>query len=231
MSLVDEVAGAAAPDLGIEQINEVMVAEKRGLNGAETMDLVSSNLATALKTFAPLQEEPLASATAQLVDLGTYPLHAMVDMFTFDITTHLHYDIVRPRGPIEIRLGHLDERQLGPAVSWLLGGIPRTQPKLPQEFSGPFVLDLTGPAATLLDVSSDGEATTVPPCADSYFEHVATITSQTDGFLAWSTKRVPWQQLVSVEGDWDDAVCAFSMPSTSYRRPDRDENLGTPHCQ
>jgi hypothetical protein len=35
MSLVDAVAGAAAPDLGIEQINEVMVAEKRGLNGRD----------------------------------------------------------------------------------------------------------------------------------------------------------------------------------------------------
>lgn len=73
--LVDAVGGAAAPDMGIEQINEVLVAEKRGLNGAKTMDLVRDNLAIALKTFAPLQEEPLASSTAQLAGLGAYPLH------------------------------------------------------------------------------------------------------------------------------------------------------------
>jgi hypothetical protein len=65
-------------------------------------------------------------------DLGTYPLHAIVDMFSFDITTHLRYDIVQPRGPIEVSLRRLDERQLGPAVSWLLAGIPRMQCKLPR---------------------------------------------------------------------------------------------------
>ena len=37
------------------------------------MAVVRSELATALATFAPLQEEPLASATAQLQDLGTIP--------------------------------------------------------------------------------------------------------------------------------------------------------------
>ena len=56
-----------------------------------------------------------------------------LDMFTFDITTHLRYDIVKSRGPIKATLRPLDERQLGPAVSWLLAGIPRMQPKLPRE--------------------------------------------------------------------------------------------------
>jgi hypothetical protein len=117
--------------MGIEELNEVQVAQKRGLDGPGTMAFVRSELATALETFAPLQEEPLASTTAQLADLGTYPLHAIVDMFTFDITTHLRYDIVKSRGPIEVNLRSLDERQLGPAVSWLLAGIPRMQRKLP----------------------------------------------------------------------------------------------------
>ena len=141
-----------------------------------------------------------------MVDLGTYPLHAIVDMFTFDITTHLRYDIVKPRGPIEVNLRSLDERQLGPAVSWLLAGIPRMQRKLPQEFAGPLGLDLTGPAGTRVTINSDGAAITVTPRADSAFEPRAVITSSTDDFLAWSTKRLPWQQLVSVEGDRDEAA-------------------------
>ncbi len=45
--------------MGIEELNEVQVAQKRGLDGAETMAFVRSELATALETFAPLQEEPL----------------------------------------------------------------------------------------------------------------------------------------------------------------------------
>jgi len=202
--------------MGIEELNEVQVAQKRGLNGAETMAFVRSELATALETFAPLQEEPLASTTAPLQDLGTYPLHAIVDMFTFDITTHLRYDIVKPRGPIEVNLRPLDERQLGPAVSWLLAGIPRMQRKLPRDFAGPLSLDLTGPAGTRVTIRSDGAAITVTPGAESASEPRAIITSSTDDFLAWSTTRLPWQQLVSVEGDRDEAP-ASSTPSTWSR--------------
>jgi len=204
--LMAAVGGAAVPDMGIEELNEAQVAQKRGLDGAETMAFVRGELAAALETFAPLQEEPLASTTAPLQDLGTYPLHAIVDMFTFDITTHFRYDIVKPRGPIEVNLRPLDGRQLGPAVSWLLAGIPRMQRKLPREFAGPLGLDLTGPAGTRVAISSDGAAITVMPSTGSGLEPRAIITSSTDDFLAWSTKRLPWQQLVSVEGDRDEAA-------------------------
>jgi uncharacterized protein (TIGR03083 family) len=71
--LVAAVGGAAGPDMGIEELNEVRVAGKRGLDGAETMAFVRDELATALETFAPLQEEPLASATAQLQTWGPIP--------------------------------------------------------------------------------------------------------------------------------------------------------------
>ena len=125
-------------------------------------------------------------------------------MFTFDITTHLRYDIVTPRGPIEVNLPRLDERQLGPAVWWLLAGIRRTQRTLPRAFAGPLGLDLTGTAGTWVTISSDGTAITVTPGAD--LELRAIITSSTDDFLAWSTTRLPWQRLVSVEGDRDEAA-------------------------
>jgi hypothetical protein len=36
-----------------------------------------------------LQEEPTASTQAQLLDLGSYPLQAIPDMFSFDFYTHL----------------------------------------------------------------------------------------------------------------------------------------------
>ena len=113
---------------------------------------------------------------------------------------------MKPRGPIEVNLRSLDERQLGPAVSWLLAGIPRMRRKLPREFAGPLGLDLTGPAGTGVTISSDGAAITVTPSADSAFEPRAVITSSTDDFLAWSTTRLPWEQLVSVDGDHDGAA-------------------------
>ena len=204
--LMAAVGGAAGPGMGIEELNEVQVAGKRGLDGAETMAFVRSELATALETFAPLQEEPLASTTAQLADLGTYPLHAIADMFTFDIATHLRYDIVKPRGPIEASQRRLDERQPGPAVSWLLAGIPRMQQKRPGEFAGPLGLNLTGAGGTRAAISSDGAAIRVKPGTESTPEPRAIITSSADDFLAWSTTRLPWQQLVSVESDRDEAA-------------------------
>jgi hypothetical protein len=91
-------------------------------------------------------------------------------MFTFDITTHVRYDMVKPRGPIEVTLRRLDDRQLGPAVSWLLAGIPRMQRKLRREFAGPLGLDLTGPAGTRVTISSDGAAITVTPRVGSTVE-------------------------------------------------------------
>jgi hypothetical protein len=112
-------------------------------------------------------------------------------MFTFDITTHLRCGIVKPRGPIEVNLRSLDERQLGPAVSWLVAGIPRMQRKLPGEFAGPLGLNLTCPAGTRVAISSDGPAITVTPGTDSTCEPRAIITSSTDDFLAWSTTRLP----------------------------------------
>ena len=81
------------------------------------------------------------------------------------------------------------------------------QRKLPLEFAGPLGLDLTGPAGTRVAISSDGAAITVMPSRPARaFEPRAIITSSTDDFLAWSTKRLPWQQLVSVEGDRDEAA-------------------------
>ncbi len=80
------------------------------------------------------------------------------------------------------------------------------QRKFPQEFAGPLGLDLTGPAGTRVTVNSDGAAISVMPSTDSDLEPRAIITSSTDDFLAWSTRRLPWQQLVSVEGDRDEAA-------------------------
>jgi hypothetical protein len=46
----------------------------------------------------------------------------------------------------------------------------------------------------------------VKPSTGPGLEPRALITSSTDDFLAWSTKRLPWQQLVSVEGDREEAA-------------------------
>jgi hypothetical protein len=199
--LMAAVGGEVVPETGIEALNDIQVAEKRGWNSAQALEALQQNLDKALAVFAPLQDEPVASVETQMLDLGSYPLHSIVDMFTFDLTTHLRYDMLTPRGPVDRHLPPLGETQLAPAVSWLLGGIPKMQPDLPQHISAPLALNLTGPAAQKVVISVNGGAISVIPQAETDLATIATMTSSTSDFLAWSTTRLPWGPLVSIEGE------------------------------
>ncbi|MEU0501348.1 maleylpyruvate isomerase family mycothiol-dependent enzyme [Nocardia sp. NPDC005998] len=195
------VGGEAAPDLGIEAINDAVVAQRRDWDPARTVDNLNKQLAQALPVFSALQEEPMASMQTPMVDLGTYPLHAIADMFTFDMSTHLRYDILAPRGPIAREMPPLDDVRLTPSVSWLLGGIPKMQPTLAGHLSAPLALRLTGPAAREVLISPDADAITVRPLDSAADNAAAMLTSTSEDFLAWSTTRLPWRRLVSIEGD------------------------------
>jgi hypothetical protein len=202
--LMAAVGGEVLPETGItgiEALNDIQVAEKRGWNSRQALEALQQNLDKALAVFAPLQDEPLASVETQMFDLGSYPLHFIVDMFTFDLTTHLRYDILAPRGPVDRHLPALGEAQLAPAVSWLLGGIPKMQPDLPQHISAPLALNLTGPGARQVMISVNGGAISVAPQPETGLAAIAPMTSSTSDFLAWSTKRLPWEPLVSIDGD------------------------------
>jgi hypothetical protein len=122
-------------------------------------------------------------------------------MFTFDMTTHLRYDILSPRGPITRQLPALDETRLAPSVSWALGGIPTMQPDLAHHLAAPVVLQLTGPGATKVLISANADTITVEPVNSDASNAAATLISTSAEFLAWSTTRLPWRQLVSIDGD------------------------------
>lgn len=199
------VRGEAVPDSGIEPLNDAMVAGRRDWDAARTLDNVQKQLDQAIELFTPLQEPPMASVEAPMLDLGAYPLHAIADMFTFDMTTHLRYDILAPRGPINRALPPLDEARLGPSVSWLLGGIPKMQPSLASQLTAPLALHLTGPGAPRVLISADAGTIVVNPLRSA--DHpAAALTSTTTDFLGWSTTRLPWRPLVTIEGDQSAAA-------------------------
>jgi hypothetical protein len=56
----------------------------------------------------------MASAQTPMLDLGTYPLRAIADMFTFDMATTFATTSSRPRGPITRELPPLDDVQSPP---------------------------------------------------------------------------------------------------------------------
>ncbi len=208
--LMDGVNGSlVVPEgMGIEALNDVQVTEHRGEDPRKTVDFLEAQLAKAIAVFTPLQDEPYASQESQLIDLGSYPLHAIVDMFTFDFTTHLRFDILAPRGPIERSIEPLGEALLGPAVSWLLAGIPKMQPGLWRHLHGPVGLVVEGPAATSVVLSPTEGAIVVTTTDHEPSAQLATVYSTTTDFLAWSTTRLPWRDLVKVEGD-DDLAANF----------------------
>lgn len=110
--LIAAVGGEVVPETGMEALNDMQVAEKRGWNSAQALEALQQNLDKAVPVFTPLQDEPLASDEIQMLDLGSYPLHSIADMFTFDLTTHLRYDILAPRGPVDRHLPSPGEAQL-----------------------------------------------------------------------------------------------------------------------
>jgi uncharacterized protein (TIGR03083 family) len=195
------VRGDSLPDSRIEALNDTQVAQRRHWEPARVLDYVHTQLDSALPVFTTLQDEPLASVQTPMLDLGSYALRAIPDMFTFDMTTHLRYDILSPRGPITRDLPPLDDVRLAPSVSWLLGGIPQMQPELVHHLSAPLALRLTGAAAQDVFISADEDVITVRPLDCAAINPAATLTSTTPDFLAWSTTRLPWQQLVSIDGN------------------------------
>lgn len=195
------IAGAEAPPIGIEELNEQAVAERRDWPAARATGFLREQLDLASGAFTALQEEPIASTQTALLDLGQYPLHAIPDMFSFDLTTHLRYDVLQPRGPVDVNITALDEIRIAPAISWLIGGLSQMQPELADYIEAPITLVLVGPGARQIQLSAHGGGVRIAEPPDAAAPSAAVLTSNTADFLAWSTRRMPWQESVQVAGD------------------------------
>ncbi|MFD5538427.1 hypothetical protein ACFWIJ_11425, partial [Streptomyces sp. NPDC127079] len=189
-----------SPPLGTARLNEVLVDAVGEQSPAATVDFLRVQSELAFPVFGSLQDEPAASSTAPLLDLGVYELHAIPDMFCFDFATHLRFDLLGPRGPLDADVPPMDEDRMEPSVHWLLGGIPKMQRNLHRSLLAPLALVLTGPASTRVVLHRVGDtilvedpATAPPPAAQ--------VTSSTFDFLAWSTTRIPWREGTEVNGD------------------------------
>ena len=104
--VMDAVNGQlVTPDgMGIEALNECKVAEHRSWDPLETVDFLEEQLAKAVQVFTPLQDEPYASTEAELLDLGSYPLHA--DRRHVHIRLHYPSSLRHPRTSWSDRAKH-----------------------------------------------------------------------------------------------------------------------------
>ncbi len=199
------IGGAAAPPVGVEKLNDQLVEQRRAWSPRDAVRFLTEQLDAALTVFTALQVEPVASNPVPLLDLGIYPGHSIADMFAFDLMAHLRWDVLAPRGPVPAApIPNLGALQLGPAVDWLLGGLPQMQPDLGDHVLAPIGLNLTGPGGRAVALTSINGTLTVTDSADT--NPVVTITSSTTDFVAWSTTRSSWLPLVDVDGDYEVAA-------------------------
>ena len=199
--LASAIGGTLSTDLGIERLNDAHIAAKSSWSPGQVVADLERQQGALLPQLESLQEEPTASTQAQLLDLGSYPLHAIPDMFSFDFYTHLRWDLLAPRGPLT---GHdvpaPDEVRLSPAVGWLLAGIPKMQAGIRDSLAKPVTLALTGPGGGAWLLDPDTELITVT-ATDPENAAAARIESTTHAFTAWASTRLPWRDHVTVTGD------------------------------
>ncbi len=191
-------AAPADPPPVAEDLQELLVAQRRGWSAEQVADEFERYWEPAVAGFRAMQEEPTASDPITLSELGTYPLHALADAFAFDLWCHLYVDLLAPDGPVRREVPDPEKALLEPAIGWMLTGLPQMCPAVSSVLDRPIALHLTGPGGGQwalrpgdphLEVERGGSAP------------AAVATSSAVDFVFWGTTRRPWRDCVSLDGD------------------------------
>lgn len=185
-------------DLPAERMMDLLVDARADWSDQQILDEYLGSCDGALAAFTAMQEEPIASAIIPLADLGHYPTHQLADAFAFDHYCHLRIDLLAPHGPINRQVAPADDALLGPAVGWMLTGLPKMQPGLHEDLTGVIRLVLTGAGGGTWDIRRDGNDIVVK---EPQGEADAVVTSSAHDFVIWGTVRAPWRDLCQVDGD------------------------------
>lgn len=196
---VDPSPPPAEPiDLPAERLMDLLVEPRKAWTHEQVLDEYLTFAPKAIEVLASMQDEPLASTVIPLADLGQYPMHQLADAYAFDHYCHLRVDLLAPHGPIVREITPADDVRLGPALGWMLAGIPQMQPALPAALDGPITLRLTGPGGGDYRIANEGGAITITPGGAA---GVANVSSDGHAFVIWGTKRAPWREHCTVSGD------------------------------
>ena len=164
--------------------------------------------AKALESVVGLQAPGMAETVIPIENAGHYPLHMVVNAFAFDHYCHLRYDVLRPNGPIDRPVPPSDDIRLGATMEWLLAGLPQMPGDAMREtVTRPVALSLTGPGGGTWTINPAVDDGLVEVADGVDGEVAATITSSTDDFIVWATRRRPWTER-SVEISGDEAYAA-----------------------
>lgn len=189
-----------------ERYHDLRVDERRDRSHAEVIEEWRRSTPRQLALLEAGQDEAVADEPITVTGLGVYPRHLLANTMAFNVFCHLRNDMLAPGGPLRISLPEPTDAEAGPAIEFMLAGLPQMQgPELTATVNRPLVLELTGVGAvtvTVFPATEDEDRLTVRPGA-----HGATrIRSTALDFVNWATTRNPWRDHCAVTGETADAV-------------------------
>jgi uncharacterized protein (TIGR03083 family) len=185
--------------LPAERLMDLLVEPRKDWSNEQVRDEYLSYCDRAVEALAALQQPPMADTVIPIADLGSYPLHQLADAYAFDHYCHLRVDLLAPHGPIRRDVPPADDDRLGPAIGWMLTGLPQMQPELRASLGAPIRLTLTGPGGGSWIIAPVGDDIVVGG-SDST-DAVAEVVSDGHAFVIWGTARQPWREHCTVTGD------------------------------
>ncbi len=198
---------------GAESMAELLIDEQKGWGWEQVYGEYLELGEPFLGALAGMQEEPVASAEANLGDLGMHPTHILANAFAFDTYCHLRHDICGSDTSIDRDLPPADDLRLRPGIDWMLAGLPQMcAADLAPVATGSVQLNLTGPGGGtwVIGAVGDGGLTTV---TEGQGDAAATVTSTAHDFYSWATKRSDWRNACEVTGD--EALATAVLDATN----------------
>ena len=173
---------------GTEATQHKLVEARRGRASVDVLEGYRATAASALAVLETLQgiDDPI-----DLGDLGKHPTHLVANAFAFDHYTHIRADVLGPIGPLDSLAPPADTLRLGAALDWMIAGFPQMNAEALSAVAGPVSVTLTGPAARTQRFLGEGDP-------------VASVTSSSEAFVLWATRRRPWRDSdVVIAGDME----------------------------
>ncbi|MFC5746248.1 maleylpyruvate isomerase N-terminal domain-containing protein [Actinomadura rugatobispora] len=194
-SAPDEPTGLA------ERINDAAVRERAHWGWEQAAEYYAEKSSAGLVLLEGIQAPEYAEVTMPVAELGTYRLAELSNAFAFDHLVHLSSDLLAPFGPIAQDAVAMDADRIGPALDWMLAGLPQMcGTALAPVLTRPLGVDLRGPAARRFVLRPGAEPGTVQLDEDAPLPGDVARSSTVD-FLRWATTRTDWRTAVTIDGD------------------------------
>ncbi len=196
-------------EVSLEAINDVMVNAGADMSPAEVLASYESQAPDAVAAVTAVQGPELATVTAVLGDVGTYPVHWFANALCFDHLCHLNADVLAPRGPVQAAQLAMDEARLGPAMDWLIAVLPQwSGADLAKAVTAPVDVEFTGAGARRFQLRPS-HTDQVEVALDASGAGT-TITSGAADALTWLTGRTDKGAACTISGDSELGVAVLA---------------------